>query len=206
MSAGLDARGQRPSLTIVLLIVVFVAPLIAAWVLYLTADRWGLAGGAAHGTLVQPPRALGEFRLTDAAGHAVTPATLRGRWWLVYVGGTECDGLCGESLYKMRQLRLALGVDMRRVGRLYIMEGEAPGPSLQALIGHHPGLVVAGGPPAAVRALLDRFDLDGRDPRTAGRIYVVDPVGRLILMYEPGAEPNGLLKDLQRLLRASRIG
>ena len=199
-------REGRPSLTVALLIVTFVAPVIAAWVLYLTADRWGLAGRAAHGTLVQPPRPLGEFSLRAPGGAPVTAATLRGRWWIVYVGGPDCDGICGESLYKVRQVRLALGTDMRRVGRLYIMDGERPAASLRALLPHHPGLVLAGGPPEAVAPLLERFRIEGRDPRRAGRLYVVDPRGMLILMYEPGAEPNGILKDLQRLLRASRIG
>ena len=205
MSAPARREG-RPSLTVALLIVTFVAPVIAAWVLYLTAERWGIAGRAAHGTLVQPPRPLGELALRTPDGAPVTAAELRGRWWIVYVGGTDCDGVCGESLYKVRQVRLALGADMRRVGRLYIMDGERPGPSLRALLPHHQGLVVAGGPPEAVAPLLERFRLDGRDPRRAGRLYVVDPRGMLILVYEPGAEPDGILKDLQRLLRASRIG
>jgi len=86
------------------------------------------------------------------------------------------------------------------------MGAEAPGPSLQALLPHHPGLVAAGGGEEALEAVLDRFAVDGRDPRRAGRIYVVDPEGRLVLWYRPGAPPDGLLKDLRRLLRASRIG
>lgn len=206
MSVPQSARAQRPSLTVALLIVVFIAPFIAAWALYLSAPRLGLAGRAAHGTLVQPPRPLGEFRLRDAAGRPFTAADLRGRWWLVYVGGTDCDALCGESLYKMRQVRLAFGVDMRRIGRLYIMDAETPGPSLRALLPHHAGLVAAGGAEEEVDTLVDRFVVDGRDPRRAGRIYVVDPEGRLVLWYRPGAHPDGLLKDLRRLLRASRIG
>lgn len=40
----------------------------------------------------------------------------------------------------------------------------------------------------------------------AGRIYVVDPLGNLMMSYARTAEPKGLLEDLKKLLKYSRIG
>ena len=44
---------------------------------------------------------------------------------------------------------------------------------------------------------------------TAGRehlLFVVDPLGNLIMSYDARQNPRGLLADLQKLLRLSHIG
>jgi cytochrome oxidase Cu insertion factor (SCO1/SenC/PrrC family) len=40
----------------------------------------------------------------------------------------------------------------------------------------------------------------------AGRIYLVDPLGNLLLSYAPSAPDKALLADLKKLLRLSHIG
>ena len=40
-----------------------------------------------------------------------------------------------------------------------------------------------------------------RDP-----IYLVDPLGNVVLRYPKDADPSRMKKDLERLLRVSRIG
>jgi hypothetical protein len=40
----------------------------------------------------------------------------------------------------------------------------------------------------------------------AGRIYIVDPLGNLMMSYGPSSEPKGLLEDLKKLLKLSHIG
>jgi hypothetical protein len=40
----------------------------------------------------------------------------------------------------------------------------------------------------------------------ANRIYVVDPLGNLVLSYAPQADRRGVLKDLRQLLKLSHIG
>ncbi|MDP3715723.1 MAG: cytochrome C oxidase subunit I, partial [Burkholderiales bacterium] len=37
-------------------------------------------------------------------------------------------------------------------------------------------------------------------------IYLVDPLGNVVLRYPRDADPTRIKKDLQRLLRVSRIG
>jgi hypothetical protein len=39
-----------------------------------------------------------------------------------------------------------------------------------------------------------------------GRVYLVDPIGNLVLSYAPDADPSGMRKDLARLLRLSQVG
>jgi len=47
---------------------------------------------------------------------------------------------------------------------------------------------------------------DGAAPDAAGRSYLVDPLGNLMMSYPADAAPKGMLKDLKRLLRLSHIG
>ena len=54
---------------------------------------------------------------------------------------------------------------------------------------------------------LEMFRLsDDRDPLLERRLYLVDPLGNLMMSYPADAEPGGIIKDLKRLLRYSRIG
>jgi hypothetical protein len=40
----------------------------------------------------------------------------------------------------------------------------------------------------------------------AGRIYLVDPLGNLLMSYAPDAPDKALLTDVKKLLRLSHIG
>ena len=38
------------------------------------------------------------------------------------------------------------------------------------------------------------------------RIYLIDPIGNLVLSYQPDSDPSKMRRDLSRLLRVSQIG
>ena len=44
------------------------------------------------------------------------------------------------------------------------------------------------------------------DADRAAHLYVADPRGNLMLRFPENPEPTRMIKDLQRLLRPSRIG
>jgi cytochrome oxidase Cu insertion factor (SCO1/SenC/PrrC family) len=39
-----------------------------------------------------------------------------------------------------------------------------------------------------------------------GRLYLVDPLGNIMMRYSTASDPGGIMGDLKRLLRYSRIG
>ncbi|UCE89625.1 MAG: SCO family protein [Pseudomonadota bacterium] len=159
-----------------------------------------------YGELVQPARPLSAFALQTLDGEPFGADELQGKWSLVYFGGGECGTACAENLYKMRQSRLSQGQEIKRVRRLYILLDAAPGDSLSEVLREHEGLEVLTGRPAELDSLVAQFDLPGAAPRAAERVYIVDPLGNLMMSYPAGFDAKGLAKDLRLLLRASQIG
>ena len=70
------------------------------------------------------------------------------------------------------------------------------------LAGAHPGLIALDASQALAQPLLALFPADGR----AQALYVVDPLGNLMMRYDARLPPKGLLEDLKRLLQLSHIG
>jgi hypothetical protein len=112
-----------------------------------------------------------------------------------------CAERCRTSLYETRQVRLALDRDMDRVQRVFIADGDCC--DFQFLREQHPDLIAVRMNPAAAPLLAL---LPQRDPAIAERIYLIDPLGNLMMSYAPDAKPKGMLEDMKRLLRLSHIG
>lgn len=111
---------------------------------------------------------------------------------MVSFDGGACDAYCEKKLYFMRQVRLAQGKDQERVARLWIVTDSAkPRPELLAAI---EGSVIS-------RAIPEGFPGE----RT-GHIYLVDPLGNLMMRFPRDPDPSKMLKDLQRLLKYSQFG
>src|SRR5581483_1793709 len=117
---------------------------------------------------------------------------------LVQLDGGACDAACRGKLLYMRQLRLTQGKDMDRVERVWLVTDAAP--VAPALAGEFPGTVIVR---AAAGALAREFPAAGH-PKDY--IYVVDPLGNVMLRWSRSLDPDGMKRDLSRLLRASRIG
>jgi hypothetical protein len=41
---------------------------------------------------------------------------------------------------------------------------------------------------------------------TGEMLFIIDPLGNLMMRHGPGADLKGVVKDMERLLKASRIG
>jgi cytochrome oxidase Cu insertion factor (SCO1/SenC/PrrC family) len=185
-----------------MLVGAFFAPLALAFILY-----YGL-GVRPHGTtnkgdLIHPPVPLPEVALPGPADQTLAADALRGKWSMVYIGDGACDERCREALTLMRQTRLALGDDMARVQRVFLVSGNCCDHTY--LEAEHSGLLLARIDNSAGQTLLETFP-DAAQAATLGRIYLVDPLGNLMMKYEPDAPRKGMLEDLKKLLKLSHIG
>ena len=195
-------RGRRQLL---LLAALFFVPLAVAFWMYYGPTGWRPSGDASKGDLIDPARPLAALALTTPDGTQTSPDFLRGKWSMVYVGDGLCDDRCRKALYLTRQSRIALNKDMDRVQRVFLVTGRCCDRGFLAQ--EHPDLVVARVDDDASAALLEPFPTYGGVPLAdGGRIFIVDPLGNLLMSYAPTAPDKALLTDMKKLLRLSHIG
>lgn len=202
------SSGPSPSRRPVwVLVTMFFAPLLIAFALYYALPGWRPAGSTNHGDLLSPARPLPEqpFEVTEVGGAtAPRPQLWHGKWSFVFTGDGACDARCRAALTDMRQVRLALNDDMQRVQRVFV---PTQGCCDSAYLAEHPGLLLAQLPAAELQRLhaqLPRY-ADG-EPGSAGRVYVVDPLGNVMMSYSGTAPAKGMLEDMKKLLKLSHIG
>jgi cytochrome oxidase Cu insertion factor (SCO1/SenC/PrrC family) len=194
------AQNRHQGRLLVILAVLFFAPLGLSFYLYYGRE-WHPGSRVNAGALIDPARPLPALALPLEPGGVTDPQFLKGKWTFLYVQQGRCGDNCQRRLYDTRQVRTALDRDMDRVQRVFI--GDADCCDLQALHAMHPDLIAIRASPAdeALLVLL---------PRAAGdkseRIYLIDPLGNLMMFYEAGANPKGMLDDMKRLLGLSHIG
>lgn len=153
------------------------APFLLGWLAYHLG--WGVGSSGNYGELIEPRPVAGPL------------APLKGKWVFVTFDDAACDAACEKKLYIVRQIRRSQGKDAERIERLWVVtDGSKPRPELLAAIeGSH----TASG------------DLDFPGNRKE-HIYLVDPLGNLMMRFPPNPDPSKMIKDLQRLLKYSRFG
>jgi cytochrome oxidase Cu insertion factor (SCO1/SenC/PrrC family) len=188
---------------LILVALLFLGPLaLAFWAYYGVALR--PTGRVNHGTLITPARPLPDVALSTPGGASTSLTLLHGKWTLLYIAADGCGSRCGAALADTRAVRLALGADTTRVQRVLLVDAPCCGQSVVA--GAGPEVALAWMRGAAATRLLASFPEYGMSVEAAGRIYLVDPNGNLLMSYVEGAAPNGMLRDLERLLGLSTIG
>lgn len=157
---------------------VCVAPLVLGTLAYVF--QWEVGSPGNYGELLTPkPLAGAPFE------------RLRGKWLLVAIDAPACDAWCEKKLYYLRQLRRALGKDMDRVERLWLVT--EPGRPRAGILPLIEGAMVE---PAARLS-----DFPGNP---VDHIYLVDPFGNLMMRYPRDPDPSRMLKDLQKLMKFAR--
>jgi hypothetical protein len=184
-------RGRLKALGIFL---VCLAPFVAAYVTYYL---WVPDSRMNYGEVL-PLRALPGTLGTRPDGTALQAADLRGKWVLVQADSGACAEPCLKKLYAMRQVRLAQGKNFERVERVWLVLDNAPVsvPEPRLLEGVLPVRTEG-------RAAAAAFPAEG-DVRD--HVYLVDPMGNVMLRFPKDADPKRMLKDLQRLLKVSQVG
>lgn len=187
-----SAQRRRGRRTALLLLLVSAAPVVAAVVAYFF---WLPSGRLNYGELIAP-RQIPEVALERLDGPPLRLPELKGKWLLVVAAGGSCGAQCAKQLFLTRQVRLMQGREMDRVERLWLVtDGERPASELLAV---HEGLHVARATPAQLAAIFQA---------AAGEyVWLIDPLGNLMLRFPADPDPKGMRGDLARLLKVSRSG
>ena len=197
---------------------VTLAPVIASYTMYYGVKPEGRVN---YGDFVEPQVTLntlpvtpvltpkGESAFMVLQSQTKAPKPLQqlgdwdGRWLMLHIGPAACHEACRQELWLTRQIRLTTGRERERVERLWILTDDGtPDP---AIIAEHEGLwVVRLGKRADQDVLVENWLSVAT--RSSSNIWLVDPLGNLMMRFPDNPDPNGIKKDINRLLKASRIG
>jgi len=186
-------RGRR---TLLLLAAIFLVPVAVAFALYY-GKLWKPTGSSSKGELITPARPLDVSGLRNPDGSPASAEALQGKWTLLYIGDGACDDACRTALVFGRQTRLALNNEMTRVQRVFLATGNccANGYFTQ----EQAGLVALDA--SGAQKLLAQFP--GSQDHS---LYIVDPLGNLMMRHDATHTSKDLLTDLKKLLKLSHIG
>lgn len=205
MSAHAARRG--PKRLLLALTLLGIASLGTGFYLYFGQGIWHLRTYVSHGKPIDPPLQLPNmaFSLVGSGPAGTAPAKtgytdfefFRRKWTFLYWGEGLCPEQCRAGLELIRQVRGAPERDKGRVQRVFVADGLCCDMdfirSQQDLI-----TVRAGSDASPLLALLSIAD--HTNATVAGRIYLIDPSGRLVASYASNANPQDLIADLKYLM------
>lgn len=183
---------------LLMILVVCASPLIASYLSYYVIKPTGRTN---YGALLDPKaHPMPGTGLSTLDGKAISLDAYKGKWIMLQVDSSDCLDACKKKLLDMRQLRLMQGREMERVERVWLISDDKP---LDTLVMREFD---------GTRMLRAKTDvLTSWLPVEAGgnladHIYVIDPLGNLMMRFPKNADPNKVKKDLAKLLKASSIG
>ena len=192
------ASHWRRNRVLYLLVAVTLAPILASYFAYYVAPP---AGRTNYGTLVEPQRPVPAIPATGLDGTAFDLRLLKDKWVLVMVDGGACDEYCQAKLFHMRQQRTMTGKERDEIERVWFITDREP--LSNTLIREYEGTYFVRVDEGDIRSLLALPDSGGANLRD--HIWVIDPLGNLMLRWPRNPDPKGTKSDIARLLKASAL-
>jgi len=169
------------------LLAMFVMPIAFGTLFFYANPNYFSESTVNYGELVRPVIA------TDGDDIEIEgDASLQGIWTMVYVSN-RCDDACEKAVADMKTIRTLMNDDMRRIQRMIIIaDSSTPTSNDESLI--------------KARVNSEKFK-QSLKKYTENAIYLIDPIGNVMLYYEPQSlDIRLVIKDLKRLFKYSRIG
>ena len=180
---------------LLLLVTVMIAPIALSYILF----YWGAPSTSVnYGELIKVEKALPDVILHKTNGEAFSISQLRGKWVMLVVDSGECGELCREQLYYMRQVRLMQNKKMDRIERVWLIDDDKiPETGIKE---DFKGTIFINAQKSKllkeIPAKISQHD----------HIYMIDPLGNLMMRFPKDIDPSKMAKDIKRLLKVSQIG
>jgi hypothetical protein len=185
-----QTKGRR---TLIMISLLFAVPIVLAMYMYFEGSSWVPASSTAHGELINPARPLSDTQLIPDDDEA----RFRKTWALVVLAEDSCASACADALIDIRQVRLSLGPKMTRMQTIFLPGGETAIASVAQA--EHPKLVIVS--PETANEFRDVIG-----PYEDGEIFLVDPLGNLMMRYPQGTGMGDIREDIAHLFKLSGIG
>lgn len=177
--------------TLLGLLLIFTLPIGAAFLLTLGPLDWYPQQMLNQGVLLETPLTLQGREIRTAAGNPVIWEAKPSEWLLLIVAAAGCVQACEELWSLTQQIHLALSRDAARVQRRVLLP-ESTNPVERVWVSPE------------VKQLASALALAAGSAGEEPVLCIVDHSGQLVLAYPPPYDGQGALRDLKRLLRASR--
>ena len=147
--------------------------------------------------LIEPAISVEDWQLD------IQPVGYGSPWRLVVSSPGNCEQTCLELIHEARQINVALGREAGRVEHLVALGAPASEDLLERFAQEYPRLE---------QARLDRdayarsLSAHPEGWREGPQLWLIDPLGRVVLHQDPAAPGKQLLDDLKHLLKVSKVG
>ena len=179
-------------------LLVCASPLLLSYLTYYVIKP---AGRTNYGDLIDPrDHPIPQLGSTTLDGKPAGLEQFKGQWVMLNVDNGDCQQACRDQLVQMRQLRLMTGKDRERVERVWLITDATPLDTMlmRVVEGTH-----------FLRVPLDavaKWLPVEQGGNAADHIYLIDPLGNLMMRFPKDADPAKVKKDIGKLLKASAIG
>jgi hypothetical protein len=180
--------------TFYLLILVFVLPFTTAVLLHFFDIK---PGGKSYGNLIQPPKSL---QIPVLTGKAFKPEQWNKIWSIVTLDAAGCLAPCVDRIHILKQVHVSMNKDIDRVQRVLLVHADIGLQAYTDIQKKYPDLIILAGEKADMAKFAAEFD------EKQDAVFLVDPLGNLMMSYPEKFEPKGMRKDLMRLLKNSWAG
>jgi cytochrome oxidase Cu insertion factor (SCO1/SenC/PrrC family) len=194
---GKNAPEARSMKTFYLLIAVFILPFTMAVLLHFIDLK---PSGKSYGNLIQPPKSLQIPMLKDAQGKVFKPEQWNKIWSIVAIDSTGCAAQCAERVHMLKQVHTSMNKEIDRVQRVLLVPTGMKSEVSSLLQKKYPDLIILAGTDQESVKFAAEFDVN------KGNVFLVDPLGNLMMSYPDKFDPKGLYSDLKRLLKNSWAG
>jgi len=192
-------QSPRSNTTLWLLLSSFIIPAIAAYIYFFYGNK---PSSNNNGELITPVIDITTLKLSNNTGELISRDKLTPKWRMYYFAPSSCNKDCQLSLYNMRQINIALGKNRDRVQHVIVHLDKANGEFSQLISKEHPEAILLHTKIENISALSDA-EANAVDTQS---IYLVDPLGNIMMKFHKNISPKLMLKDINKLLKVSRIG
>ncbi len=191
-----DSRQPRGQLKLLAIVAVVLGPILVAWLMATTGV--GIPQTQTnHSALVEPQLSVQDWQLElEQVGYGAP-------WRLLVTAPGECTEACLALVHEARQIDVATGREADRVEHVLALGQPASAELNDRLARDYPQLQQTPLSPTAYRDSLSAHpDAWQQGPQ----LWVVDPLGRVVLHRDPANPGKDLLDDLRHLLKVSKVG
>lgn len=189
---------RRTNWTLFLVILVCASPVLLSYFTYYVIKPQSRTN---YGELIDPRQyAIPDLGATTLDGKPASLKDYAGKWLMLQADVAACAKPCTEKLYWQRQLRTAQGKEMERVERIWLVQDDQP--ISTELLKEYDGTRVLRVDAKKLAAWLPVPE----GGNVADHLYMIDPLGNLMMRWPKDPDANRIKKDIIKLLKASSIG